>query len=128
MKRARDIRDQLLGLMERCEIELLSNPGDIDAIRKARGRGGGGLGSGPKAGWSGMIQKGSRACPGSAGAGRAAGAVTQLPPSCSPTPQAITSGFFYHTANLQKNGSYRTVKNPQVGGHKVAALAPFVWW
>ncbi len=61
MKRARDIRDQLLGLMERCEIELVSNPGDIDAIRKA-----------------------------------------------------ITSGFFYHTANLQKNGTYRTVKNPQV--------------
>lgn len=62
MKRARDIRDQLLGLIERCEIELVSNPGDIDAIRKA-----------------------------------------------------ITSGFFYHTANLQKNGTYRTVKNPQVG-------------
>jgi hypothetical protein len=29
MKRARDIRDQLLGLMDRCEIELLSNPGDV---------------------------------------------------------------------------------------------------
>lgn len=29
MKRARDIRDQLLGLMERCEVELVSNPGDI---------------------------------------------------------------------------------------------------
>lgn len=27
----------------------------------------------------------------------------------------MTSGFFYHTASLQKNGSYRTVKNPQVG-------------
>ncbi|PSC75579.1 pre-mRNA-splicing factor ATP-dependent RNA helicase DHX16 [Micractinium conductrix] len=60
MKRARDIRDQLLGLVDRCEIELLSNPQDLDAIRKA-----------------------------------------------------ITSGFFYHTASLQKNGSYRTVKNPQ---------------
>lgn len=60
MKRARDIRDQLLGLVDRCEIELLSNPQDIDAIRKS-----------------------------------------------------ITSGFFYHTASLQKNGSYRTVKNPQ---------------
>lgn len=31
MKRARDIRDQLLGLMDRCEIELLSNPQDIGA-------------------------------------------------------------------------------------------------
>lgn len=60
MKRARDIRDQLLGLVDRCEIELLSNAQDLDAIRKA-----------------------------------------------------ITSGFFYHTASLQKNGSYRTVKNPQ---------------
>jgi pre-mRNA-splicing factor ATP-dependent RNA helicase DHX16 len=60
MKRARDVRDQVLGLMERCEIELISNPGDVDAIRKA-----------------------------------------------------VTSGFFYHTANLQKNGSYKTVKNPQ---------------
>lgn len=29
MKRARDIRDQLLGLIDRCEIELVSNPGDI---------------------------------------------------------------------------------------------------
>ena len=29
MKRARDIRDQLLGLMERCEVDLVSNPGDI---------------------------------------------------------------------------------------------------
>lgn len=29
MKRARDIRDQLLGLVDRCEIELLSNPQDI---------------------------------------------------------------------------------------------------
>ncbi|GAB4815704.1 hypothetical protein N2152v2_002750 [Parachlorella kessleri] len=71
MKRARDIRDQLLGLMERCEIELVSNPGDIDAIRKA-----------------------------------------------------ITSGFFYHTANLQKNGTYRTVKNPQtVHIHPSSGLA-----
>jgi pre-mRNA-splicing factor ATP-dependent RNA helicase DHX16 len=60
MKRARDVRDQLLGLMERCEIEMVSNPGDIDAIRKS-----------------------------------------------------VTAGFFYHTANLQKNGSYKTVKNPQ---------------
>uniref|UniRef100_A0A0E0LTX8 RNA helicase n=1 Tax=Oryza punctata TaxID=4537 RepID=A0A0E0LTX8_ORYPU len=51
MKRARDIRDQLEGLLERVEIEISSNASDLDAIKKA-----------------------------------------------------ITSG---------KNGSYRTVKNPQ---------------
>ncbi|EIE19374.1 P-loop containing nucleoside triphosphate hydrolase protein [Coccomyxa subellipsoidea C-169] len=60
MKRARDIREQLLGLMERVEIELTSNGGDHDIIRKA-----------------------------------------------------IAAGFFYHSALLQKNGTYRTVKNPQ---------------
>lgn len=60
MKRARDIREQLVGLMERTEIQLDSNLDDNDAIRKA-----------------------------------------------------ITSGFFYHTANLQKTGAYKTVKNPQ---------------
>lgn len=60
MKRARDIRDQLEGLLERVEIEPSSSPNDIEAIKKA-----------------------------------------------------ITSGFFYHTGKLQKNGSYRTVKNPQ---------------
>ncbi|XP_020096072.1 pre-mRNA-splicing factor ATP-dependent RNA helicase DEAH1-like isoform X2 [Ananas comosus] len=60
MKRARDIRDQLEGLLERVEIELTSNGNDLDTIKKA-----------------------------------------------------ITSGFFHHSAKLQKNGSYRTVKNPQ---------------
>lgn len=35
MKRARDIRDQLVGLMERVEIELSSNPCESIAIRKA---------------------------------------------------------------------------------------------
>lgn len=35
MKRARDIRDQLEGLLERVEIEMMSNPGDLEAIRKA---------------------------------------------------------------------------------------------
>jgi len=34
MKRARDIRDQLLGLMERVEIELVSNEQDQEAIKK----------------------------------------------------------------------------------------------
>lgn len=60
MKRARDIRDQLMGLMERVEIEMVSDAGNVDSIRKA-----------------------------------------------------VTAGFFYHTARLQKNGSYKTVKNPQ---------------
>ncbi|KAL2254083.1 UNVERIFIED_CONTAM: Pre-mRNA-splicing factor ATP-dependent RNA helicase DEAH1 [Sesamum indicum] len=35
MKRARDIRDQLEGLLERVEIELISNSNDLDAIKKA---------------------------------------------------------------------------------------------
>ncbi|KAF5178175.1 RNA helicase, ATP-dependent DEAH box, partial [Thalictrum thalictroides] len=35
MKRARDIRDQLEGLLERVEIELSSNENDLDAIKKA---------------------------------------------------------------------------------------------
>ncbi|KAF5949663.1 hypothetical protein HYC85_011656 [Camellia sinensis] len=35
MKRARDIRDQLEGLLERVEIELTPNTSDIEAIKKA---------------------------------------------------------------------------------------------
>lgn len=35
MKRARDIRDQLEGLLERVEIELTVNVNDLDAIKKA---------------------------------------------------------------------------------------------
>jgi pre-mRNA-splicing factor ATP-dependent RNA helicase DHX16 len=27
--------------------------------------------------------------------------------------KAIAAGYFYHTARLQKDGSYRTIKNPQ---------------
>lgn len=60
MKRARDIRDQLEGLMERVEIEISTNPGDSVAIRKA-----------------------------------------------------ITAGYFYHTARLDKGGNYKTVKYHQ---------------
>ena len=59
MKRARDIREQLLGLMERVEIPITSNSSDHDAIKKS-----------------------------------------------------ILAGMFYHVAKLQKDGSYRTVKNP----------------
>ncbi|KAF3605874.1 hypothetical protein DY000_02048879 [Brassica cretica] len=60
MKRARDIRDQLEGLLERVEIEISSNMNELDSVRKS-----------------------------------------------------IVAGFFPHTAKLQKNGSYRTVKHPQ---------------
>ncbi|KAI8922414.1 pre-mRNA splicing factor [Powellomyces hirtus] len=63
MKRARDLRDQLIGLMERTEVPLLTNPdaGNTVPIRKA-----------------------------------------------------LTAGFFYNTARLQKSGdSYRTIKHNQ---------------
>ncbi|XP_058070322.1 pre-mRNA-splicing factor ATP-dependent RNA helicase DEAH1-like isoform X3 [Magnolia sinica] len=71
MKRARDVRDQLEGLLERVEIELSSNPNDLEPIKKA-----------------------------------------------------ITSGFFPHSARLQKSGAYRTVKNPQtVHIHPSSGLA-----
>ena len=71
MRRARDIRDQLLGLLERVEIELVSDRNNLENIKKC-----------------------------------------------------ITSGFFYNTAKLQKNGSYRTVKNPQtVSIHPSSGLA-----
>ncbi|KAJ2305222.1 hypothetical protein IWW55_002047, partial [Coemansia sp. RSA 2706] len=63
MCRARDLRDQIIGLMERVEIipESNPNPGDTDPIRKA-----------------------------------------------------ITAGFFYNCARLQKSGdSYATVKRRQ---------------
>ncbi|KAK9510947.1 hypothetical protein O3M35_005618 [Rhynocoris fuscipes] len=35
MRRARDVREQLLGLMERVEIEITSNPTDTIGVRKA---------------------------------------------------------------------------------------------
>ena len=34
MRRARDIREQLLGLMDRVEVEMASDPGALDALRK----------------------------------------------------------------------------------------------
>lgn len=71
MKRARDVRTQLMGLLERVEIEPTSSPHDLDAIKKA-----------------------------------------------------IVSGYFYHTAKLQKSGAYRTIKNPQtVHIHPSSGLA-----
>ncbi|KAI8815818.1 pre-mRNA splicing factor [Fimicolochytrium jonesii] len=63
LKRARDLRDQLIGLMERTEVPIVSNPdpGNTICIRKA-----------------------------------------------------LTAGFFYNTARLQKSGdSYRTIKHNQ---------------
>lgn len=70
MKRARDIRDQLLGLLERVEIEPESNVNDHESIRKC-----------------------------------------------------VTSGFFYHTAKLQKGGNYKTVKhNQSVQIHPTSSL------
>ncbi|CAN4111119.1 unnamed protein product [Withania somnifera] len=62
MKKARDIRDQLEGRLERVGIDLTSNVDDLEAIKKS-----------------------------------------------------IISGFFPHSARLQKNGCYRTVKHPQTG-------------
>ncbi|RHN40415.1 putative RNA helicase [Medicago truncatula] len=35
MKRARDIRDQLLGLLDKVDIELISNSNDLVAIKKS---------------------------------------------------------------------------------------------
>lgn len=35
MKRARDIRDQLEGLLERVEIDVSSNANELDSIRKS---------------------------------------------------------------------------------------------
>jgi pre-mRNA-splicing factor ATP-dependent RNA helicase DHX16 len=70
MKRARDVRDQLAGLLERVEIEPTSSLDDHEAIRKA-----------------------------------------------------VTSGFFYHTAQLQRTGQYRTLKSKQnVQIHPTSAL------
>ncbi len=137
MKRARDIRDQLLGLMDRCEIELVSNPQDVGELCKDTVW---------KRCCAQTVRKQVRArpiqsslCLGAASCTMQAQLLAALlqPASClcgadvlSCQPlyvypsaeairKAITSGFFYHTASLQKNGSYRTVKNPQVGARFV---------
>ncbi|KAL6044079.1 putative pre-mRNA-splicing factor ATP-dependent RNA helicase dhx16 [Balamuthia mandrillaris] len=69
MRRARDVRDQLEGLIERVEIEPCSTT-DTVSIRKA-----------------------------------------------------IAAGFFYHTAKLQRSGSYKTLKHKQaVQIHPSSAL------
>ncbi|XP_019106883.2 pre-mRNA-splicing factor ATP-dependent RNA helicase DEAH1 [Beta vulgaris subsp. vulgaris] len=61
MKLARNIRDQLMRLLERVEIGVTSSINDFEAIKKA-----------------------------------------------------ITAGFFPHTAQFQKDGSYKRVKYPQI--------------
>ncbi|KAG0221162.1 hypothetical protein BGX31_010129 [Mortierella sp. GBA43] len=63
MQKARDIRDQMVGLMERTEVPMLSNPNPTDTA---------------------------------------------------PIRKAITSGFFYNAARLNKSGdSYKTIKSSQ---------------
>lgn len=77
MRNARDIRDQLLGLMERVEVEMLSDANNFENIKKA-----------------------------------------------------ITSGYFYNTAQMQRDGSYRTVKSRQiVHMHPKSGLkeVPSIW-
>jgi pre-mRNA-splicing factor ATP-dependent RNA helicase DHX16 len=63
MKRAQDVRQQLIGLMDRVEVKLCANPDPANTI---------------------------------------------------PIRKALTAGFFYHTARLQRNGdTYRTTKHNQ---------------
>jgi hypothetical protein len=76
MKRARDIQEQLVNLMDRVEIELVSDVENHDGIKKS-----------------------------------------------------VAAGFFYHCAKLQKDGSYRTVKNPTtVHIHPGSSLSKEVGW
>jgi len=101
MKRARDIRDQLEGLLERVEIEPTSSLNDLEAIKKA-------------------ITAGSLRMPSfcslllSFDELKDTTSVHCLYDYLLTFAFAIpASGFFPHSARLQKNGSYRTVKHPQ---------------
>eukprot|EP00004_Rigifila_ramosa_P012695 TRINITY_DN2767_c0_g2_i6.p1 TRINITY_DN2767_c0_g2~~TRINITY_DN2767_c0_g2_i6.p1 ORF type:complete len:887 (+),score=255.67 TRINITY_DN2767_c0_g2_i6:521-3181(+) len=60
MKRARDVRDQLVGLCERVELDMKSDVTNLDGICKS-----------------------------------------------------VAAGYFYHTAKLQKSGTYKTTKHGQ---------------
>ncbi|KAJ3098111.1 hypothetical protein HDU97_004295 [Phlyctochytrium planicorne] len=73
MKKARDVREQLVGLMERTEVPLVANKDPANTV---------------------------------------------------PIRKAITAGFFYNTARLNRSGdSYRTIKhNETVGIHPSSAL------
>jgi pre-mRNA-splicing factor ATP-dependent RNA helicase DHX16 len=71
MKRARDVREQLVALCERVEVPLLSAPGDMEALG-----------------------------------------------------QAITSGFFYNVARMDRSGDFRTLKRgASVHVHPSSCLA-----
>ena len=101
MKRARDIRDQLAGLLERVEIELTSNANDLDAIKKSI----------------------------------TSGKLIRLIISCNADFFSVlnliltVAGFFPHSARLQKNGSYRTVKHSQtVHIHPSSGLAQVLFF
>lgn len=88
MKRARDIRDQLEGLLERVEIEPTSSLNDLDAVKKA-------ITSGVR-----MFQ------------------LLIFLACCSILLAILPfflflSGFFHHSAKLQNTGAYKTLKNPQ---------------
>ncbi|KAJ8451447.1 hypothetical protein Cgig2_017838 [Carnegiea gigantea] len=101
MRRARDIRDQLEGLLERVEIEPTSSLNDLEAIKKA-------------------ITAGSLRMPSfcslflSFDELKDATSVNCLPDYLLTFAFATpASGFFPHSARLQKNASYGTVKHPQ---------------
>ena len=100
MKMARDVREQLMGLLERVEIEPSSSSSDLDAIKK------------------------------SITAGKACGITLFSVNACDRVVSCFTprtAGYFYHTARLQKNRTYRTVKNPQtVHIHPSSGLAQVI--
>ena len=107
MKRARDVRDQLEGLLERVEIELASNPNDLDAIKKS-------ITAGRFMTILSLFWLGT-------------GIFLFL--FIAIINSIFFSGFFPHSARLQKNGSYRTVKHPQtVHIHPSSGLAQVSWW
>jgi pre-mRNA-splicing factor ATP-dependent RNA helicase DHX16 len=82
IKKARDVREQLEGLLERVEVELVA------------------LGNCPNA----LTHSGNG--------------------TWEPVLKAITAGFFYNACALQKNGLYRTLKNPHtVQIHPSSSLA-----
>jgi pre-mRNA-splicing factor ATP-dependent RNA helicase DHX16 len=87
IKKARDVREQLEGLLERVEVQLVS----LASTSKSS------LGNNP----------------GHPGYG-----------TWEPVLKAITAGFFYNACTLQKNGLYRTLKNPHtVQIHPSSSLA-----
>ena len=115
MKRARDIRDQLAGLMERVEIDMTSDPNNVGVF--------GGAAPGGKA--VGVACRRMSPCvaavtntrtPPPSWARTHTPSRPHTPPPITGPPdgvkKAITAGYFYHTARLQRDGSYRTLKNP----------------